>query len=217
MGLLDLFFPAVCVNCRREKRTKLGLCCNCLPQVEFTGLQACIRCGRICRLRECAPHDHRYSRVLSLAHYRGPWRRVVQGAKFARDLSLAKELARELAGLALEAGLALPQAVTPVPSASRHWRNYDIVNLICRDLSRRTGAPVVEALARRPGRPPQVELDRRQRAEGLEDYIYSKIFLPGALVWLVDDVYTTGATADACAGALLAAGARSVYVLVLGS
>lgn len=218
LGLADIFFPPLCLNCRRQRRERLGLCSACLGQVEFTGLQACVRCGRVGHHRECAPLDHQYSRVLSLAHYRGPWRRVVLGVKFARDRSVALELALELANLAAQAGFAPPQVVVPAPSADRHWRNFDVVNLICQELARSADAPVRELLARRRGRPPQVQLNRNQRLEGLEDYIHVQAEPPAqGLVWLVDDVYTTGATAHACADALLAAGARSVYLLVLGA
>ena len=216
-GLLDLLFPGYCLACRREGRERWGLCSRCLVKVSRTGLAACLRCGRICS-DNCAPLNHRYGRVLSLALYQGPWRHVVQAAKFARDRSVANELARDLAVLAQGAGFALPQVIVPVPSASNHWRHFDAVDLVVQELSSRTGAPSSKLLKRRPGRVPQVQLTRRQRLEGLDDFIYTTGPLtPGALVWLVDDVYTTGATVDACAGALQRAGARSIYVLVLGA
>lgn len=218
-SFLDVLFPPLCLNCGKNYRVKLGLCSQCLVELESTGLNGCIRCGRICRGQNCAPLAHRYSRVLSLAQYTGPWRKVVQNVKFARDRQVAQELARELAGLAAAAGFALPGAVVPVPGAAKHWRSYNLVNLLCHELAQSSGAPVAKVLARRPGRAPQVQLSRHQRLEGLENYIYlcNQIDLKGALIWLVDDVYTTGATADACAAALLAAGARSVYVLVLAA
>jgi ComF family protein len=138
--------------------------------------------------------------------------------KFARDRSVAEELALELAALAQEAGFDSPQIIVPVPSASRHWRHFDVVHLVCEELSKQRNAPLLQVLARRPGRAPQIKLNQRQRTEGLDQYIYLTGSIPhGALVWLVDDVYTTGATVDACAGALLRAGARSVYVFVLGN
>lgn len=196
---------------------RLGLCPDCLSQVELTGLGACIRCGRHCRPGQCAPLDHRYGRVLSLAAYRGPWRQVVQNVKFGGDRGVALELARELAALAKEGGFARPQAVVPAPGAGENRRSFDLLALLCRELARSAGAPVREFLARRPGRLPQVKLDLRGRLEGLEDYIYLKKGADpgGPVLWLVDDVYTTGATADACAGALMAGGARSVYLLTL--
>lgn len=217
VSLLDVLFPPVCLNCRKNQREKFGLCVRCLSQVEFTGIAACIRCGRICRGKSCAPLDHQYSCVLSLAHYIGPWRKVVQGAKFARDRGVTMELARELVYLAQAAGFSYPQAIVPAPAAGNHWRPFDAVALVAAELASSTGAPVVQALARRPGRDPQVLLTRRQRLHGLEDYIYAKQKKMAGVIWLVDDVYTTGATADACAGALLAAGARRVMVLTLAA
>lgn len=210
--LLDLLFPPLCICCRRRRREKLGLCPDCLALIEETGLSGCIRCGRHCLPGKCAPLDHGYSRVLSLAIYQGPWRLVVQNVKFGQDRTVAKELAREMGALALAADFIPPDAVVPVPGAGKSWRNFDIIAMICRELAMATGAPIRRVLLRMPGRPPQVELNFKGRLEGLEDYIYIEEGTEiGGIVWLVDDVYTTGATADACAKALLKAGVCSVY------
>lgn len=219
MGALsDLLFPPLCISCRRRRRQQLGLCPDCLARVELTGLSGCIRCGRHCRRGKCAPLDHGYSRVLSLAAYQGPWRLVVQNVKFGGDRNVAGELAREVAALARASGFPLPQAVVPVPGASKSWRNFDIIAMMCRELALTAGVATRKVLSRRPGRPPQVELNIKGRLEGLEDYIYVEegARLEG-IIWLVDDVYTTGATADACARALLAAGAGRVYLFVLAA
>lgn len=214
MSIIDLLFPPLCLSCREKNYIRYGLCPDCLAQVEFTGLAGCIRCGRICS-GDC-PITHHYSRVLSLASYQGPWRKVVQGVKFARSRRVAVELARSLGELADGAGFSLPQVVVPAPGASRHFRNFDGVGVVAQELASMTGAPLVRALERRPGRPPQVKLNSRQRQEGLGDFVFIAKPIPkDSLVWLVDDVFTTGATADACAAKLLQAGARSVYVLVL--
>lgn len=215
-AVFDLLLPPLCLNCRRQRRQELGLCAACLAQLERTGLRACPRCGRHCSPGRCAPGDHHYSRVLSLAAYLGPWRQVVQTVKFGRARNVAVELGQALVTAAQAAGLARPALVTPAPAASRSWRNYDLLGLLAGELARANGAPFTAALGRRPGRPPQVELSLRGRIEGLAEYIYVlPAIAPRGVVWLVDDVYTTGATADACAQVLLAAGARSVFLLTL--
>lgn len=217
--LLDLFFPPLCLSCRRHRQSRLGLCPHCLAQIETTGITGCICCGRHCGGRNCAPWDHGYSRVLSLAIYKGPWRQVVQNVKFGGDKMVAIELAGELFALSQMAGFSPPEAIVPVPGASKSWRNFNINALICKELARATGAPAVEALVRRPGRKPQVELDYRGRKEGLEDYIFiakkEKKFCGD--LWLVDDVYTTGTTAAVCSEVLKQAGARAIVLLVLAA
>ena len=170
---MDALFPPLCLNCRRNVREKFGLCSQCLAQVEFTGLRGCIRCGRICGGRTCAPLDHRYSRVLSLAHYLGPWRKVVQAAKFARDRRVTMELARELARLAGEAGFPKPQAVTPAPAAGKLWRYVDAVGLTARELARNVGAPLVRALAGGRAAAPGIS-ERAPAPSGSEDYIHAR-------------------------------------------
>ena len=169
---MDALFPPLCLNCRRNVREKFGLCSQCLAQVEFTGLRGCIRCGRICGGRTCAPLDHRYSRVLSLAHYLGPWRKVVQAAKFARDRRVTMELARELARLAGEAGFPKPQAVTPAPAAGKHWRYFDAVGLTARtgQECRRTAGPSSGPAA---GGAPGIS-ERAPTPSGSGDYIYAR-------------------------------------------
>ena len=129
------------------------------------------------------------------------------------------ELARELAEQQDAAGFARPRAVVPVPTAGKSQGAYALNPLICGELAKAAGTVVHRVLGRRPGRPPQVELDFRGRLEGLEDYIFFSggTRYSGATLWLVDDVYTTGTTADVCAQVLLSAGAASVYLLVLAS
>ncbi len=74
-------------------------------------------------------------------------------------------------------------------------------------------APLLER-AGQPRRPRQVELARRDRMRGART-LYGPARMAPAHVCLVDDVYTTGATADACSAALRRAGATTVCVVTL--
>jgi predicted amidophosphoribosyltransferase len=79
-------------------------------------------------------------------------------------------------------------------------------------LRREAGLPVAEVLRRAPGSRPQVGLARGARLANARGSVIARPPPPGRLV-LVDDVYTTGATLDACARALREAGARDVVAV----
>jgi ComF family protein len=137
--------------------------------------------------------------------------------KYRRVRSLQKPLGRMLS-------LALPREeqldlVVPVPM---HWwrkwnRGFNQAELLARVVGRRTGIPVARALKRRRSTLSQAGLTLAQRRENLTGVfrVPARNRMEGRRVLLVDDVFTTGATASACAAALKRAGARSVVLLTL--
>ncbi|HEY7266055.1 MAG TPA: hypothetical protein VH501_00035 [Solirubrobacterales bacterium] len=148
--------------------------------------------------------------ALSASPFDGVARRVIHGLKYGRRLSLA--------GIAAGAMLrALPDgesadAVVPVPAAPWRWRwrGFDPAEEIAIALCERAGLPHLPCLRRDGGRR-QVGRRRRQRLSGAPRV--RAVADPPRAVLLVDDVWTTGATLGACAGALRAAGARRVVGL----
>jgi predicted amidophosphoribosyltransferase len=150
--------------------------------------------------------------AVAASPFEGTARRIVHGLKYARHLSLA--------GLAAEAMLrALPpqeaaDCVVPVPAGPwrRLWRGFDPAEELAIAVGERTGLPVSRCLRRAGGRR-QVG---RRRAERLADP--PRVRAVGECprkAFLVDDVWTTGATISACAGALREGGCRHVVALVL--
>jgi predicted amidophosphoribosyltransferase len=144
---------------------------------------------------------------------------VVWAIKFGRDKTVAREAALALVALADSFGLFSPGLVVPAPAASRKWQRFDGVNFLAAEIAGFFGCEFKAALLRLPGRAPQVGMDWFQRRQGLEKYVELKGSegVSGRDVWLVDDVYTTGATGDAAARALLLGGARQVAVVTLAN
>ena len=120
-----------------------------------------------------------------------------------------------------EAGAELiAQADVFVPVPLHRWRllkrRYNQSALLAARLARQSGkAAAVDALVRVRATPPQGHLKRAERAANVRGAfrVRDARAIAGKRVLLVDDVMTTGATLNACAGALLDAGALSVDVL----
>lgn len=141
--------------------------------------------------------------------YAGAARELVQQLKFGGRTRVAALFA-ELLAQALEAR-APNLCVVPVPPRAGR-KGPDAVELVARSLERRHGVTVLRALERTGGAQ-QKSLDLAERRQNLKGRIRlstrRSLQLP-ARVALLDDVFTTGATLDACAGVLRAAGCAEV-------
>jgi competence protein ComFC len=137
--------------------------------------------------------------------------------KYARIRTLDRPLGHKLSS-------AFPRderfdLIVPVPMHWwRHWkRGFNQTELLARVLSRRSGIPFGRALVRSRATPPQAGLTLAQRHQNLNRAFRpsSRMEIRGKRILLVDDVFTTGSTASACAKSLKKAGAASVVLLTL--
>jgi ComF family protein len=108
-------------------------------------------------------------------------------------------------------------AVVPIPlhPSRLRERGYDQARLLAQAAAERFCLPLRDALVRHRPTPRQVGLDRGARERNLRAAFSAKGDVTGLRLCLIDDVLTTGATASAAAGALLAAGAARVEVRTL--
>ena len=141
-------------------------------------------------------------------------RTLALGLKYAGRAGLAETMARPMARL-------LPsdaERLVPVPLHRwRLWRRgYNQAALIAHAVARITAVPVlVDAIERTRRTPVLRGLSGRERRAAVARAfaVRADADVRGRAVVLVDDVHTSGATADACTAALLKAGARSVTLL----
>jgi ComF family protein len=205
-----------------------GLCRDCLSR--FASVNA--RCQR-CALRvpegqplcgRCMHQPLRFERALAAFDYAFPWDRVIAEFKFREGLGWAAPLARCLADR-VQGDTALPIAdlITAVPLSPQRLqrRGYNQSWEIARRTAALLRRPCEQGLLLRlRDTPQQAQLDHSQRNANLRGAFMpggasAREAVKGRCVALVDDVLTTGATADEAAGALLEAGARAVHVWVL--
>ena len=220
-ALLDLFFPPRCPGCRELIAGAGPFCARCLETLAEVPLACCPRCGEpealeICE--HCRGAPPAFEKASAPYLHGGALADAIHRLKYEDRPHLAAPLASlVLARLAPE--LDWCEIVVPValhPNRLRK-RGYDQALLIARELARRTHKEVVaRAVKRVRDTPPQVGRDRAQRAANVMGaFAADAQKVAGRRVLLVDDVLTTGATAQAAARALVDAGARAVRVVAL--
>lgn len=200
-----------------------GRCDTALPRA---AAPLCRRCGAEIRgafdaVLECAAcrgHPRAFELARAPWRYAGAARQAVHRFKYRRRRRLGSWLAEDMARTARATfPCDAVSAVVPVPL---HWlkrrlagRNH--AEELAHALSRSLGTPCLpRALARRRWTRPQTRLCGRARLRNVRQaFTASPRLVRDRTVLLVDDVLTSGATAEACARALKAAGARAVYVL----
>lgn len=227
--LFDTVLPPLCLKCRAVVDTPGSLCAECWPRVTFLGPPLCARCGfpfefeaaadGLCG--DCLRREPVFDRSRAALRYDDESRPLLLGFKHGDKTHLANGLAAwmQRAGrdLVHEA-----EVIVPVPL---HWRRllsrrYNQSALIARRLAKRTGLPhAPRVLIRRRNTASQGHLTMAQRRQNVRGAFAvpdkARPEIEGKRVLLVDDVLTTGATAEACARALKRAGAAGVDVLVL--
>lgn len=181
------------------------------------GLRLCSECSR-------SPGPQRGT-VVAL-DYRFPWDRLLQQFKFGARAELAGPLSALMARAVQHThetlGTALPELVLGMPLSGRRLaqRGYNQAWELARGVATRLGLPArVDVLQRAVDLPQQAFEDRSSRLQRLEGVFQvgprPRRHLVGRSVALVDDVYTTGATAAEAVRTLQAAGAAEVWVWVL--
>lgn len=222
---LDVLFPPRCASCQRPGHV---LCPHCQARLQAQALPTyppCPLCTQRGGPNACLlypPRGHMHD-IYAFGPYADPLRACIKTLKYDGETRLAERLGTLLAQtyqrFQLEADVLLP---VPLHPARQRLRGFNQALLLARVCSRLTGVPVNEELIRQRATQAQVSLTGRSRQQNVMGaFLYvSTAATPGVAnrkILIIDDVCTTGATLDACARPLFAAGARSVTGLVLAS
>ncbi|MFW5689106.1 MAG: ComF family protein [Spirochaetota bacterium] len=225
--MLDLIAPRSCLVCGRPlvdaSYREPAICRSCLGEISpLESPNPCPGCGIpiarfLTRCERCRRESFCFDRVLPVQRYTGVCASIVQQYKFRGHFSLARTIAQAIVPIALRFDPS-SSIIVPAPSTRRsvRRRGFSSAGLIARELARRTGTacvPVLRARSRSSQKSLSYEERRRNAARAIS---ISGTVPPQTHVLLVDDVFTTGTTADACARRLKEAGADEVTVLVFG-
>ncbi len=229
-GVLDLLLPPLCARCGEAVGQPGQLCAGCFQLLNFIAEPLCRRCGvpfataaqagaaRLCDscIRSAPPWREARAALL----YDEAAKSLILPLKHddRGDLVAVLGVHMHRAGAAL---LARADVLVPVPLHRRRLlhRRFNQAAILAHDLGRRARLPVLADGLQRPHATGALGYaTARERAEVLRDAILVRPERRGRIaslrVLLIDDVLTSGATARACAHALLDAGALNVDVLV---
>lgn len=214
--VLDLVYPPACVLCGGGGSFLCGTCEATLPRADG---ERCPRCWLPTGVEHCEP-EAAFTYLRSRYRYDGDVRRLILRLKFSRLSALAEPLGREIGRLIVEEGLEV-DGLVPVPlrTLRQRERGFNQAAMLAKEAASLCDVPVLNLLKRTGDAMPQARTasaeERRRNVQGAFSLRRKRHDVQGMRLLLVDDVATTGATLDACARVLLAAGAASVGAVTL--
>lgn len=224
---LDLLFPRRCPVCAGIVMPKGALICpGCMKKLSWVRRPTCKKCGKevisstVEYCYDCTKHKRTFDHGLALVNYDETASRSMARIKYGNKREYldfyAEAIYRKLGPriLSMKADMLVP---VPVHPSRMRTRGFNQAQELSRRLSKKLLIPTDASILRRSKKTaPQKSLDPRGRLKNLE-----QAFLAGSLpptvrsVILVDDIYTTGSTIEACTRALKKAGAEHVYFVTI--
>lgn len=228
--LVDFFYPPACPICGKPRPIKDGvrllMCPVCKDKISYIEEPRCLKCGKKIQSDEteyctdCKKQTHFYDRAVSVYEYSDAVKKSIYDFKYHSRREYAKAYAIEMTRQCRDIiKLWNPDIIMPVPihSSKLKTRGYNQAELIARELGKNLGLDVdAESLSRIRKTIPMKELHHEERIKNLKNaFQVSQNIVKYKKVLIVDDIYTTGATLDACAMCLKESGVGEVYGITL--
>ena len=222
--ILSSFFPRRCPLCDRVISYGSLICCDCEKKVPVIKEPLCKRCGKQLEnerqefCSDCSRKKHSYVQGKAVFSYEKEMKLSMYRFKYSNRREYA-EFYAEIAKKQYESWIAYRgiEAIIPVPlySGKKRKRGYNQAEVFAVHLGKKCNIPVEKTIVNRiRNTVPQKELNDRQRKDNLKGAFQVKSnIVKYSIILLVDDIYTTGATADAVADILKKAGIAEVYIL----
>ena len=229
--ILNLFYPKRCPLCQEIVKGDAEICVPCNQQLKYIEEPKCKKCGKPfenvderAEIREhcgdCSKFNHVYDMGMAVFQYNEAVRESIYRFKYQNQRTYAgfygKVMAKEYGMLIRRLGV---EVILPVPinEKKKITRGYNQAELVAAVLAQYVKCPLdAELLVRTKNTVPQKELTPQERRNNLKNaFKITNSIVKYKVVLLVDDIYTTGSTIDACAGVLKAAGVEKVYYISL--
>ena len=225
--IIDLFFPPRCIVCDGLlKPAEQGVCARCEPLLKKVGSPYCMKCGKELEdegavfCKDCRLHTHVFESGRALFQYNDAMKRSLYRYKYDGRKEYAATYGRVLfEDLGDWIRKVAPSCIIPIPLSENRLkkRGYNPAELIGAALCERLHIPLCnDLLIRCADTKKQKELNVSEREKNLKKaFKTTRNNVKLDTVLLIDDIYTTGATMDAAAACLKAAGIGRVYAMAL--
>jgi len=219
---LDFALPPRCPGCGTIVADLHSFCADCWKQVEFLGSGGCVTCGLPLQATDvdqcgaCLARPPRIARTRAAVAYDDVSRALAIRLKYGRKVAIARTMARYMAPLVSTDAPEPLLVPVPLHRGRLWWRGFNQSELVARELSRRLRIAADPFVLRRTRRTPPLKgmspVQRRKAVAGAFE-VRDKARVAGKTIILVDDVLTTGSTAESCARILTRAGAARVHLI----
>lgn len=226
----NLFYPKRCPLCEEILESFEEICVDCRQKLVYIHEPKCKKCGKAFEIQpgkdiypeycaDCSRIRHSFDVGMAVFQYQEGIRESIYRFKYSNQRTYAAFYAQAMAyryGRTLRSwGIEIIIPV-PVSKEKKQSRGYNQAALLAKELSERLQIPYGEELVRVKNTIPQKELSPTERKTNLKNAFKMKQnIVKYKKVLLVDDIYTTGSTMDACATVLKQAGAGQVYCICL--
>ncbi|MDD3168350.1 MAG: ComF family protein [Eubacteriales bacterium] len=233
-GFLDLIYPSniYCISCGNiiDDSRPYALCDTCVRTLKWANGRTCGRCGKplqenygpsLCT--DCTDTEHSFEKGFTCVEYCAAERELLHRFKYKDKAYLGRKLA-EIMFDRIRIEELEPDLILPVPMFRRKvkQRGYNQAEVVAKCLANYMECSYAGKLLVRIVETEAMSglgaLGRRRNIQEVFSVPRDKTDqVTGKRILLVDDIYTTGSTADACASVLLEAGAATVFVLTFAS
>lgn len=224
--LLDraLFYDRWTCNACGDEIFSGYFCSRCQEKIKYIGENSCSHCGRVTPYPinfcdSCIEKNVFFDRALSVFDYQPPISDLIQNFKYKNKRYFATYFAEELYLLCKAKNLDF-DIITFVPMHEERQkeRGYNQAEILANKLSLKLGASVCNCIKKTKLTERQATLSLNERLKNLSSsFKVDKGVVKDKKVLLVDDVLTTGATAETLSKLLKKAGAKKVTVLTIAS
>ena len=223
--ILDIFFPRRCPVCDDIVMPKGQLICpRCKQKLSYIKQPTCMKCGKMLKSFEqeycydCTKKRHTYRQGISLLQYDSIAKKSLAAFKYHNKREYGDFYVAEICERYGKKILSWnPDALIPIPvhPSRKRKRGFNQAEILADGIGKILNIPVVtNALLRIKKTLPQKNLNDRQRLDNLKSAFGATIAAKGlTTVILVDDIYTTGSTMEACTVVLKNAGVKNVYFI----
>ncbi len=235
-GILNLIFPLICENCGKLIKEAKGysICDDCLKQIKIISPPYCYQCGKpfspevefekeaLCA--DCLNKKQHFYFVRTVVYYQGILRKCIHLLKYKKQVKLIKPLADLMIKYLQEDDLIdirRIDLIIPVPLFIDDYRKrgFNQSSLLAKYIADYFSVSFSEDLLWKvKGNLSQVGLSKTERKSNVKDVYTVNSSFPEkniSRLLLIDDIYTTGATIEACCLELRKIAVKEIYVLTL--